>query len=259
MSSAGKWILGLLLLVLGAVFVARTVSSDPASNATIKKLPSAETVAKTEKVKTPPAPATDVACKKACIEVNEVANDSVTTAKLAPGSVTLSKLAFEVPNLNELENEISARKAAEAASKAAAAEAKVALGEAAAATAKNDAAITAAAQNGLVAEAAARAAAVEDITKKFTAGDADLLSRLNKEIADRGAGDDVLQLKLNAEIADRAGAISTLRGELANPNQVAAPIIKINNNEIVGDAVTTDKLLDGTIQTQDLANAVVVN
>ncbi len=93
----GKWILGLLLLVLGAAFVARTVSSDPASNATVKKLPSAETVAKTEEVKAPPAPAADVACKKACIEVNEVANDSVTTAKLAPGSVTLSKLAFEVP------------------------------------------------------------------------------------------------------------------------------------------------------------------
>ncbi|MBW3650246.1 MAG: hypothetical protein KY458_06740, partial [Actinobacteria bacterium] len=255
MSSAGKWILGLMVLVLGAVFVARAVSSDPASSATVKNLPSAETVSKTESKKpaAPPAPATDVACKKACIEVNEVANDSVTTAKLAPGSVTLSKLAFEVPNLNELTNEINARKAAEAASKAATAETKAALGEAAAATAKNDAAITAAAQNGLVAEAAARNAAVDDITKKFTAGDADLLGRLNKEIADRGAGDDVLQLKLNAEIADRAGAINTLRGELANPNQVAAPIIKINNNEIVGDAVTTDKLLDRTILAQDLA------
>ena len=258
MSSAGKWILGLLLLVLGAVFVARTVSSDPASLAEPKVLPSAETVAKTEKTKAPPAPATDVACKKACIEVNEVANDSVTTAKLAPGSVTLSKLAFEVPNLNELENEITARKAAEAASKAAAAEAKVALGEAAAATAKNDAAITAAAQNGLVAEAAARNAAVDDITKKFIAGDADLLGRLNREIADRGAGDDVLQLKLNTEIADRAGAINTLRGELGNPNQVGAPIVKINNNEIVGDAVTSDKVKDGNITADDLGNDSVV-
>src|SRR5687767_14632223 len=108
MTSAGKWVLGLLLLVVGAVFVARTVSSDPGTQAQVK-LPSAETAgadkAKTDEEKAKAAAeaaakkvasttAGDLACKKACVEVNEVANDAVTTAKLAPGSVTLSKLAF---------------------------------------------------------------------------------------------------------------------------------------------------------------------
>ena len=41
MTSAGKWVLGLLLLVVGAVFVARTVSSEPGSQAQVK-LPAAE-------------------------------------------------------------------------------------------------------------------------------------------------------------------------------------------------------------------------
>lgn len=243
MSSAGKWVLGLLLLVVGAVFVARAVSSDPGSQAELKEF--VPVASAKESAKKADGPATDVACKKACIEVQEIANDSVTTGKLAPGSVTLSKLAFEVPNLNELTNEINARKAAEAATKAAQAEA-FANGL------KNDAAITAAANNGITQEAAARTAADEDLAKKFAAGDADLLSKLNKEVADRGAGDDGLQLKLNTEIADRAGAIAGLRGELGNPNQVASPIVQINNNEIVGDAVTSNKILDRTITAADL-------
>src|SRR3954452_9244805 len=184
MGSAGKWVLGLLLLVVGAVFVARAVSSDPASQATVKNNLTADpaSVAKAnadaeaaKQKKIASTTAGDVACKKACIEVNEVANDAVTTAKLAPGSVTLSKLAFEVPNLNELENEINARKAAEAQASASAAELTTA-------TAKNDAAITAAAANGITAEAAARTAADTDLTAKTAAADADLLSKLNTEV-----------------------------------------------------------------------------
>src|SRR3954447_2593447 len=147
MGSAGKWVLGLLLLVVGAVFVARAVSSDPESQATVKnnlpadpasatKANDAAEAAKQKKIAG--TTAGDVACKKACIEVNEVANDSVTTAKLAPGSVTLSKLAFEVPNLNELENEINSRKAAEAKASASAAELSSATAELSSATAKND-------------------------------------------------------------------------------------------------------------------------
>lgn len=53
-------------------------------------------------------------------------------------------------------------------------------------------------------------------------------------------------------------AINTLRGELGNPNQVAAPILKVNNNEIVADAVTSDKVKDGNITADDLANDSVV-
>lgn len=255
MGSAGKWILGLMLLVAGALLVARTVSDDPGSQAEVKNLPSASPVASSkDNAKKAAAPATDVACKKACIEVTEVANDSITTAKLAPGSVTLSKLAFEVPNLNELENEINARKAAEASVKAAQA-------EAAAAGAKNDAAITAAAANGITAEAAARTAADQDISAKFAAGDADLLSKLNKEIADRTAGDDTLQKGLNIEIAARQSEINNLRGELGNATQIATPIIKINNNEIVDSAVrggTGGVVEDGTITAADLANDAVI-
>jgi hypothetical protein len=237
-------------LVVGAVFVARAVTSDPGSQAQVKDI-IASPVASSKDAKKAETVAADVACKKACIEVQEVANDSITTAKLAPGSVTLSKLAFEVPNLNELENEINARKAAEATAKSAQAEA-LANG------AKNDAAITSAANNGITQEAAARAAADEDVSKKFAAADADLVSKLNKEVADRGAGDDTLQLKLNTEVADRAGAIASVRGELGNPNQVASPIVQINNNEIVADAVTTDKILDRTIGANDLASTAVV-
>ena len=264
MTSAGKWVLGLLLLVVGAVFVARTVSSDPGgSAATVKNnLPGAAVAGAAKDAKDAAAVeaaakkkiastiAGDLSCKKACVEVNEVAADSITTAKLAPGSVTLSKLAFEVPNLNELENEINARKAAEASVKAAQA-------EAAAAGAKNDAAITAAAANGITQEAAARTAADEDLAKKTAAADADLLSKLNTEVKDRGAADDVLQSKLNTEIADRAGAINNLRSELGNANQVAAPIVQINNNEIVKDAVTTDKIYAETILAEDLATGSV--
>lgn len=262
MSSAGKWVLGLLLLVVGAVFVARTISSEPGSQAQVK-LPAAESAAAGKESeaakaaaaaaakKAAAAPATDLACKKACVEVNEVANDSVTTAKLAPGSVTLSKLAFEVPNLNELVNEINARRAAEASAKAA-------IAEAAAATAQNDASISAAAANGLSVEAAARTAAIEKLSKEGAAADAAVLTKLNQELADRNAADDVLQGKLNTEIADRAGAIANLRTELGNPNQVGAPIIQINNNEIVGDAVTSNKVKDATITADDLANDSVV-
>lgn len=253
MTSAGKWVLGLLLLVVGAVFVARTISSEPGSQAQVK-LPAAESAGASKESaaakaaaakKAAAAPAIDLACKKACVEVHEVANDSVTTAKLAPGSVTLSKLAFEVPNLNELVNEINARRAAEASAKAA-------IAEAAAATAQNDAAISAAAANGLSVEAAARTAAIEKLAKEGAAADAGLLTKMNEEITNRGAADDVLQGKLNSEIAERAGAIANLRSELGNPNQVDAPIVQINNNEIVADAVTTDKILDRTILAQDL-------
>jgi hypothetical protein len=262
MTSAGKWVLGLLLLVVGAVFVARTVSSDPGSQAQVKNLPSAALAGEgTDKAAAAAAAATakkvagtvagDVSCKKACVEVNEVANDSVTTAKLAPGSVTLSKLAFEVPNLNELENEINARKIAEATTKAAQA-------EAAASGAKNDAAITAAASNGITAESAARTAADEDLVKKTAAADADLVSKLNGEVKDRGSADDVLQGKLNTEIADRTGAVINLKSELFNGNQVDAPIVQINNNEIVGDAITGNKILDTTITALDLGDASVV-
>ena len=266
MTSAGKWVLGLLLLVVGAVFVARTVSSDPGGSAAqvknnlpgaavagaAKDAKDAAAVEAAAKKKIASTIAGDLSCKKACVEVNEVAADSITTAKLAPGSVTLSKLAFEVPNLNELENEINARKAAEASVKAAQA-------EAAAAGAKNDAAITAAASNGITQEAAARAAADEDLAKKTAAADADLLSKLNTEVKDRGDADNVLQGKLNTEIADRAGAINNLRSELGNGNQVGAPIVQINNNEIVKDAVTTDKLLADTILAEDLATGSVTS
>jgi hypothetical protein len=259
MGSAGKWVLGLLLLVVGAVFVARAVSSDPTSEATVKnnlqadpasvaKANDAAEAAKQKKIAS--TVAGDVACKKACIEVNEVANDSVTTAKLAPGSVTLSKLAFEVPNLNELENEINARKAAEAS-------AKVAASDLSAATAKNDAAITAAAANGLTVEANLRTAADQDLATKTAAADADLLTKLNTEITNRGSADDVLQSKLNTEIADRSAGISGLRAELINPNQVASPIVQINNNEIVANAVTTDKIAPDTILANDLATGSV--
>ena len=264
MTSAGKWVLGLLLLVVGAVFVARTVSSDPgASSATVKNnLPNAQAAASAQaakdaasveaaaKKKIASTIAGDVSCKKACVEVNEVAADSITTAKLAPGSVTLSKLAFEVPNLNELENEINARKAAEASVKAAQA-------EAVAAGAKNDVAITTAASNGITQEAAARTAADEALAKNTAAADADLLSKLNTEVKDRGDSDNVLQGKLNTEISDRAGAINNLRSELGNGNQVGAPIIQINNNEIVGDAVTSNKILADTILAEDLATGAV--
>jgi hypothetical protein len=259
MGSAGKWVLGLLLLVVGAVFVARAVSSGPESDATVKnslqadpasvaKENAAAEAAKQKKIAS--TTAGDVACKKACIEVNEVANDSVTTAKLAPGSVTLSKLAFEVPNLNELENEINARKAAEAS-------ARVAASDLSAATAKNDAAITAAAANGLTVEATLRSAADQDLATKTAAADADLLSRLNTEITNRGTADDVLLSKLNTEISDRSAALSGLRAELLNPNQVAAPIVQINNNEIVANAVTTDKIAPDTILANDLATGSV--
>jgi hypothetical protein len=268
MSSAGKWVLGLLLLVVGAVFIARTVSSDPGSNAGVKKLsPAASASAARDAKKTAAATtAGDVVCKKACIEVNEVANDSVTTAKLAPGSVTLSKLAFEVPNLNELENEINARKAAEAAT-------KVAQSEAADATAKNDVAITLAAANGITAESAARTLADAALTSTLLAGDADLLSKLNKEIADRAAGDDALQLKLNNEIKLREEQLTSFKAELLNPNQVAdaAVVVKINNNELVadntpGDLVNTAAVRGGlggvvqdrTLDANDLGNNAVV-
>jgi hypothetical protein len=265
MTSAGKWVLGLLLLVVGAVFVARTVSSDPGSQAREVKLPSAanagaakdadadakaKAAAEAAAKKVASTTAGDLACKKACVEVNEVANDSITTAKLAPGSVTLSKLAFEVPNLNELENEINARKAAEAATKQAQA-------EAAAESAKTGAAITAAASNGITAEAAARTAADEALAKNVAAADASLLGSLNKELADRASADDVLQGKLTDEIHRSESALTNLRGELANPKQVDAPILKINNNEIVDSAVQSNSILDETITAADLGKSSV--
>ena len=269
MSSAGKWVLGLLLLVVGAVFVAKTVSSDPGSQAEVKNLPAAPAAEKTKKAPAGPVVAADVVCKKSCVEVNEVGNDSITTAKIAPGSVTLSKLAFEVPNLNELENEINARKATESSLRASQsalsatqAEAASAAATAIEANAKNAAAINAAAANGITAEAAARQAADEDLASKVAAGDADLQTKLNKEGADRAFGDDVLQGKLNTEIQDRKAAVTTLYGELANPNEVVAPILKINNNEIVADAVrggTGGVIKDASIESIDIKNETILS
>lgn len=262
MGSAGKWVLGLLLLVVGAVGVARLVSSDGGgSDASVKSFTNTASGSSADAAAAAAAaakkPSSDVACKKPCIEEPELAKDAVTTEKISPGSITLSKLAFDVPNLNELENEINARKAAEASAKSSAE-------SLAAETAKNDAAITAAAQNGLTAEAAARSAADDKIAKDFAAADAGILSSLNKEIADRSAADDSIQLNLNNEIASRQSALSTLRGELVNGTQVAdgSVVLQVNTNEIVGaavtnaklapNAVTTDRIADGTIRGADV-------
>ncbi len=68
----------------------------------------------------------------------------------------------------------------------------------------------------------------------------------------------MLQGKLNTEIADRAAGLANLRSELINPVQVATPIVQINNNEIVANAVTTDKILDRTIVAADLGVDSVV-
>src|SRR5687767_9266289 len=112
MGSAGRWVLGLLLLLVGAVAVARTVASSDGSRAGEGGATTEISTVTTVKPKPKPAAAADVACAATCIEATEVASESITTAKLAPGSVTLSKLAFDVPNLSELTAEIEARKAA---------------------------------------------------------------------------------------------------------------------------------------------------
>ena len=250
MSSAGKWVLGLLVLLVGAVFIARMVSNSggPGTAATDKV--QVENAAK----KTGPVVAADVKCAKTCIEAVEVTNEAITTAKLAPGSVTLSKLAFDVPNLNELTTEINSRKDAEVALKAV-------LADASAATSKATAVVESTTASGLNNEAAARAAADSTVTSSInqeiadrSTGDKGQTDALNKEVTDRGNAITTTQTNLNDEIAKRVSANTALRFELASPIEIVGPqTLQVNHAEIVADAVQSDKILDLTIATADLA------
>ncbi len=274
MSSAGKWVLGLLLLVVGAVAVARAFSNDTNSRAQQKDvtLPAAANAADSKSKTATPIVSADVDCKKPCISTGEIDQEAITTAKLASGSVTLSKLAFEVPNLSELQAEIDARKAAEANAKQAVADANAAANAAnsqlAAASQKTAADITAAAKTGIDTEAAARAAGDQSVTDAFKAADAGLQTSLNQEIVDRKKDIDTANVALTKEIADRASADAGLRSDLLSTDPSKTPTVRVNNNEIVTGAVTggvnvsgkaTGSILERTIVGANLQTETVTD